>query len=270
MQLAQLKITKLLSPDFNVGKLLVGVKGILDLAWLLAHQPSRQNLGFARLVVTVKPKFTMVKNHNLKLLYNLVEQANRSQMSGDIVECGVWNGGSAAVMGAANMDTALEKEPRTIWLFDSFQGLPPPGEKDGDREKENYFNGWNVGDVRLVNEVFQKIGYPLERLKIVSGWFNETIACQPIKDITILHIDADWYESVKTVLDNLYDRVIPGGFIVLDDYGLWPGCKSAVLDFFSEHNLPETLIRVIGKQGAYFQKPFQRTSESALQPLSVA
>ena len=133
MQLAQLKITKLLSPDFNVGKLLVGVKGILDLAWLLAHQPSRQNLGFARLVVTVKPKFTMVKNHNLKLLYNLVEQANRSQMSGDIVECGVWNGGSAAVMGAANMDTALEKEPRTIWLFDSFQGLPPPGEKDGAR-----------------------------------------------------------------------------------------------------------------------------------------
>jgi O-methyltransferase len=111
--------------------------------------------------------------------------------------------------------------------------------------------------VKLVEEVFGKIGYPREKVKIVPGWFNETLTREPIKDICILHIDADWYESVKTVLQTLYHRVVPGGFVVLDDYGLWPGCQSAVLDYFSENHISEKILRRIGKQGAYFQKPYQ-------------
>jgi O-methyltransferase len=255
MRIFRLKLMKLVSPDFYLGKILVGVKAMLDLAWLLAKEPTKKNLRFARLIVSVKPKFTMVKNENLKLLYDLVDNAHRTQVHGDIVECGVWNGGSAAIMGVAGMDVGLQKDLRTIWLFDSFQGLPRPGEKDGAREKDYYFTGWNTGSVRLVNEIFKKIGYPNEKIRVVPGWFNETIACAPIKDVAILHIDADWYESVKIVLDMLYDRVVPGGFVVLDDYGLWPGCRRAVLDYFSEHDISETIVRGIGKQGAYFQKP---------------
>ena len=247
---------KLVSPDFYLGRTLVGVKSMLDLAWLLLCEPNTRNLRFARLVLSVKPKFTMVKNRNLRTLYDLVDQVNRSQIPGDIVECGVWNGGSAAIMGAVSMGEPFQKELRTIWLFDSFEGLPPPGEKDGNLEKQNYFPGWNKGNVRLVREVFEKIGYPSGKLKIVPGWFDETLIREPIKDIVILHIDADWYESVKTVLEMLYNRVVPGGFVVLDDYGLWPGCGRAVSDYFSENHISKINLHKIGGQGAYFQKPF--------------
>jgi O-methyltransferase len=255
MRTERVKTIKLISPDFYLGRTLMGVKSMLDLARLLLREPTKRNLRFARLVLSVKPKFTMVKNRNLRILYDLADQANRRQIPGDIVECGVWNGGSAAIMGAASMSEPFQKELRTIWLFDSFQGLPPPGEKDGDLERQNYFSGWNKGNVILVREVFEKIGYPSEKLKIVPGWFDETLIREPIKDIVILHIDADWYGSVKTVLEILYNRVVPGGFVVLDDYGLWPGCGRAVLDYFSENHISEMILRKIGRQGAYFQKP---------------
>jgi len=255
MRTERVKTIKLISPDFYLGRTLIGVKSMLDLARLLLCEPTKRNFRFARLVLNVKPKFTMVKNRNLRILYDLVDQANRRQIPGDIVECGVWNGGSAAIMGAASIGEPFQKELRTIWLFDSFPALPPPGEKDGDLERQNYFSGWNKGNVTLVREVFEKIGYPSEKLKIVPGWFDETLIREPIKNIVILHIDADWYESVKTVLEILYDRVVPGGFVVLDDYGLWPGCGRAVLDYFSENHISEMILRKIGRQGAYFQKP---------------
>jgi O-methyltransferase len=252
----RVKILKWLSPDFYLGRMLVGLKSLLELAWLLASQPTTRNIRFARLVVSVKPKFTMVKNRNLRVLYDLVSEANSRGLPGDIVECGVWNGGSAAILAASSLDTPCEKDLRTLWLFDSFQGLPAPGEKDGDIEKANYFSGWNKGSVKLVKEVCGKIGYPNEKLKIIPGWFNDTLTREPIKEIVILHIDADWYESVKTVLQIFYHRVVPGGFVILDDYGLWPGCGSAVLDYFSENHIPAMILQKIGKQGAYFQKPY--------------
>jgi O-methyltransferase len=251
----RVNIVKLISPDFVLGRMLVGAKAILELAWFLVGNPSKRNLKFARLVIAVKPKFTMVGNQNLKLLYDLVSEVIKRQLPGDIVECGVWNGGSAAIMGVASMEDTLEKKTRGIWLFDSFEGLPPPGDQDGDLERQAYFPGWNKGNVELVQEVFGKFGYPSENLKIVPGWFNETIIREPIEKIAILHIDADWYESVKTVLELLYPRVVPGGFVVLDDYGLWPGCQRAVLEYFSEHEISEMIIREVGKQGAYFRKP---------------
>jgi O-methyltransferase len=251
----RIKFLRWISPDLFLGRVLVGAKSKLELIWLLVSRPSKPNLQFARLVLSVKPKFTMVKNRNLWVLYNLGGELNSHRVPGDIVECGVWNGGSAAILAAASLDAPFQKEVRMVWLFDSFQGLPPPGEKDGVIEKENYFSGWNKGNIKLVKEVFRKIGYPRDKLRIVPGWFNETLDREPIKDIAILHIDADWYDSVKTALQVFYDRVVPGGFVVLDDYGLWQGCRSAVLDYFSENHISEMNVKKIGNQGAYFQKP---------------
>src|SRR6266540_5162933 len=113
MRTERVKTIKLISPDFYLGRMLVGVKSMLDLARLLLCEPTEGNLRFARLVLKVKPKYTMVKNRNLRTLYDLVEQANRRQLPGDIVECGVWNGGSAAIMGAASMIEPFQKEFRT-------------------------------------------------------------------------------------------------------------------------------------------------------------
>jgi O-methyltransferase len=255
-----LNLVKILTPDFLVGKALVTAKAFLDTGWLVARRPSRESFSFVWLVLRVKPKFTMVKTENLKTLYDLVRESKKLRLRGDIVECGVWNGGSAAVMGVASLEGSREgsrhSQLRTLWLFDSFQGLPPPGDKDGELEKRSYFAGWNRGDIELVKEVFDIVGFPFDKVRIIPGWFKETLQTAPIKDIALLHIDADWYDSVKTVLDAFFDRVVPGGFVVLDDYGYWQGCNQAVTDFFAQRGIEGVPIERVGRQGAYFQKPY--------------
>lgn len=250
-----MNIAKLLSPDFIIGKILISIKAIVDIALLVIMHPSKKSLSFAKLVFRVKPKFTMVRNENLRVLYDLVCRVDKLQLAGDIVECGVWNGGSAAIMGVALMEDPQRTQERTIWLFDSFRGLPSPGQKDGDFEKNFYFKGWSTGDAALVKEIFEKIGFPLEKIMIVPGWFDQTLKRSPVKDIVLLHIDADWYDSVKTALEAFFDRVVPGGFVVFDDYQYWQGCGQALTDFFSQRGIKGVSIERVGRQGAYFQKP---------------
>lgn len=250
---------KLLAPDFTLGKIIVLRKTIMDSLTLLVRQPTGKSLRFARLMLQVKPAYTMLTNKNLMVLYNLVQRANSMDLPGDIVECGIWNGGSAAVMGLANVEDANNYRKRTIWLFDSFLGLPPPTEQDGEQERANYFEGWNKGDVGKVERVFARLGVPLDHVRIIPGWFDTTLRTAPVDRIAILHIDADWYESVKLVLDVLYDKVVPGGFIMLNDYGTWQGCNKALADYCAGHGMNDILItQVEPTTGAYFQKPVNR------------
>ena len=248
-------IYKLLAPDFMVGKIIVTRKSIADSLKLLIRHPNAESFRFARLMLMVKPKFTMVTNKNLLTLYKLVQEVNRVDLPGDIVECGVWNGGSAVVMGVADMENVNSLNGRTIWLFDSFKGLPRAGEKDGELERKNYFEGWNKGDVRKVHQVFNKVGVPLTSVNIVPGWFDTTLVKADLDQIAILHIDADWYESVKLVLDVFYRKVVPGGFVILNDYGTWSGCDRALADFLEENNIGDVDLKIVEPStGAYFQK----------------
>jgi len=207
-------------------------------------------------MLKVKPKFTMVTNKNLLTLYHLVKEVNRLGLQGDIVECGVWNGGSAAIMGLADVESDSTPNKRRIWLFDSFQGLPPPGEKDDEAERLNYFEGWNKGDVAKVHQVFTKLNVPFTNVEIVPGWFDTTLKAAQIERIAILHVDSDWYESVKVVLDVFYPKVLPGGFVILNDYGAWAGCNRAFGDFVAEHDMKDIELSIVEPMtGAYFQKP---------------
>ena len=250
-----INIFKLLAPDFTLGKSIVLRKAIADTIKLLVRQPTAESLHFARLMLQVKPSYTMVTNKNLIVLYNLVQRANSLDLPGDIVECGVWNGGSAAVMGLSNIEGTHKYRNRTIWLFDSFQGLPPPTEQDGEEERANYFEGWGKGDVGKTKQVFARLGVPLDHVRIIPGWFDATLRTAPVDSIAILHIDADWYESVKLVLDLFYDKVVPGGFIILNDYGTWQGCNQALADYFTEHGISDVMITQVDPAGgAYFQK----------------
>ena len=243
-----------MSADFTLGKVLVTLKTLFDILALLIQKPSRDSIHFARLILKIKPRFTMVRNRNLINLYKLVQAVNHQDLPGDIVECGVWNGGSAAMMGVAGKQGRNAKL-RTMWLFDSFQGLPHPSAEDGQREKKDYFPGWNKGNMDKVKTIFNKFGLELGQVKIIPGWFESTLSKTPIDSIALLHIDADWYDSVKTVLDAFYEKVVPGGFIILDDYGYWKGCTEAVKDFLSEKAIDGITIRRVNKGGAFFQKP---------------
>jgi O-methyltransferase len=247
---------KLLTADFTLGKIINLRKAFADSVRLLIREPTCESLELTKLMLKVKPQYTMVTNKNLITLYRLVQRVNKLGLPGDIVECGVWNGGSAAVMGWANNRETRNCMNRTIWLFDSFQGLPRPTEKDGKPERENYFKGWCKGDVNKVRRIFARLGVPVDLVKIVPGWFEHTLKTAPVDRIAILHIDADWYESVKLVLNVFYDKVVPGGFVILNDYGAWPGCNQAIADYFVEHDFRHIEINIVEPStGAYFQKP---------------
>jgi len=194
-------------------------------------------------------QYTMLDITQLMLIYRLTGEVNSHRVPGDIVQCGVWNGGAGALMAFVAMQCDLERD---IWLFDSFQGMPKPTEKDGD----SAWSCWKVPDFigapQKVRNILRKLHIPHGRVHIVGGWFQDTFPSTPVNQISLLHIDADWYESVKLCLEYFYDRVIPGGFIVLDDYGLY-GCKEAVDEFIAQRGLGVKLIHST-KVGCYFQK----------------
>lgn len=207
-----------------------------------------------RTVRVVRPRYTMVKAPRLRVLWELSGCINYENIEGAIVECGVWNGGAAALMAVAQG----KREPqRDVYLFDSFQQLPRPVEKDGKKAGAMYEEGTLLGgapgEVSRVRDAFCCLHLPLERVRIIEGWFKDTFPVTPIPKIALLHIDADWYESVKLCLETYYASVVSGGFVVFDDYGSWEGCKRAVDEFMKAYAIHEPLCTRDGI-GFYFRK----------------
>ena len=151
-------------------------------------------------------------------------------IEGNIVECGTWRGGMIA--GIAE----VLGSQRRYYLCDSFQGLPPAKEIDGeaarnwqaDTASPGYHNNCLASeeDVRAAMSMS-----PASDYKILKGWFEETLPTFPREPIALLRMDADWYDSTKCILENLAERVVPGGLIVIDDYYTWEGCTLAVNEF---------------------------------------
>jgi len=214
-----------------------------------------------RLLRIVRP-YTMVSYRRLRNVYELAETAERDRIQGAFVECGVWKGGCAGVMAFVSKQHGSK---RAIHLFDSFEGLPDPTENDGEKAV-SYMHMVRMGrysskykcDVPLetVQELlFEKLRIPETDVLFHKGWFKNTIPSQTnrIGKIAILRLDADWYESTRICLDHLYDNVVPGGFVILDDYGYWQGCRKAADEFFRKRNIRPKLYK-IDAGGYYFFK----------------
>ena len=190
---------------------------------------------------------TMLPRVKLRHMKLHLERLDAAGTPGAIVECGVYRGGSAAALG-------LFSPKRDLWLYDSFEGLPQPTEKDigkrnlsapkkGERDVAKLVRAPGaplapIGHcVAGVTEVLQfltrTIGSPQGRLHLIQGWFEDTVAAEGPDKIAYLHIDGDWYESTKVCLEAFWPRVVPGGTVAVDDYGWWPGCKRAVDEFFA-------------------------------------
>lgn len=165
---------------------------------------------------------------------------------GAIAECGVANGGSAMwlwhVLG----------RNRALWLYDSWQGLPPPDPNtDGGRAGTKYeykmatTGAMCRGEIQTVVKASQVVGCPLDMLHFIPGWFHETMPKEhnrPAK-IALLHLDGDWYESVLTPLVWLWPNISPGGAVIFDDYGAWQGAKLAADKFAAEKDIQ---LEVVG------------------------
>jgi hypothetical protein len=198
-------------------------------------------------------------------LYDQVAYLERYGIQGALVECGVWRGGASAMMAFANLKTGAER--RHLHLFDSFEGMPEPSVehdgawvlklagKTGDGSLRS--TGVNVADPSSVHQlIVSTVGYPPEFVHIHKGWFQETLPAfrKEIGSIALLRIDGDWYDSTRVAFQNLYDNVVSGGVVVIDDYGHYEGCRKATDEFLDGLGEP-IYLGYIDYTGRYFIKP---------------
>ncbi len=208
-------------------------------------------------------KHSQVSLQCLANVYELAKEIEKKKIKGNFVECGVWKGGSSLIMAFA---ASKARPHRKAWLFDSFEGNPEPTEIDGALAKQCAHDkaygrllpiGMNVVSLDEVNELFfKKFSFSKNEIIIKKGWFQDTLPLynSQLGEIAILRIDADWYASTKCCLENLYDDVSHGGYIIFDDYNYFPGCKIAVDEFINNRNLRVDLIK-IDSTAVYFNKP---------------
>jgi O-methyltransferase len=214
-----------------------------DIIYLLS------NLTTINLLLKVRP-YTMITFRRLATLYKLASRLERDKISGSYIECGVRNGGSAAVIAAA----AAKNKDRQVWLFDSWEGLPEPDEIDILYNPEDAKKGSILGEEANVRELlFSKLKLNEKRIHLVKGWFSDTLPGTETGKIALLHLDCDLYQSVKDCLENLYDKVTGDGCIVVDDYGYWSGSKKAIDEFIQDRDLKVNIVKV-ESQGVYFFK----------------
>jgi O-methyltransferase len=168
---------------------------------------------------------------------NLELASQVKDIPGAVVECGVWRGGMIAAI------AHMLGPDREYVLCDSFEGLPPAREIDGetalawqqDKDSPWYHDNCRA-EQRFAQEAMQLAG--AKHVRIEPGWFDATLPGLEVKGgIALLRLDADWYESTMTCLTCLADQVVPGGIIILDDYQVWDGCSRAVHDFLSSTKL---------------------------------
>lgn len=207
---------------------------------------------------TVFP-YTQVNLFRQRTLMDLAQTLEQKNIQGDIVECGVLDGGTAALLAHATAPSG-----RTVHLFDAWRGLPQPTQPDGDEAQ--YWAGEAVGSRRRVEHVMKKLRIDPHRLVYHEGWFADTFPHAPIDRIALLNIDADFHEPVRLCLDTWYPKIVPGGFVHIDDYGAFAGCRKAVDEFLAHH--PGVALETRQKDGLhafYFQKPLHPNSTKGKQ-----
>lgn len=183
--------------------------------------------------------FSMQHGDKLRLLWDLAQSIPRSSYEA-VVQCGVWKGGSLALLASAAPLNAK------VWGFDSFQGCACPTENDraddgpGKGAPEALMgepgnlkrSGYCMAKQEDAEMALRKAKVDRSKVHIVTGWVEETLAFCDIGPIALLHVDVDWYGATQSVLRHLWPLTIAGGWVVLDDYGYWAGCRKAVDEFF--------------------------------------
>jgi O-methyltransferase len=196
---------------------------------------------------------TMVGMRRLDNLQHCVQTVIDDGVPGDLIETGVWRGGATVLMRAVL--EAYGERTRTVWVADSFEGLPPPdasrfpADRD-DRHHELDYLRVSEDDVR---ETFRRYGLLDDQVRFLKGWFRDTLPSAPIERLAVLRLDGDMYESTMQALDALYPKLSPGGFAIVDDYGAIPACRQATDDYRARHGIGEPL-QAIDWTGVFWRR----------------
>ncbi len=195
---------------------------------------------------------TMVGLKRLDNIQFCVQQILADGVEGDLIETGVWRGGSCIFM--KGLLKAHDDKTRRIFVADSFQGLPPPDEEKYPEDRGDvHFKFANLAvSEEQVRENFRRYDLLDDRVVFLKGWFKDTLPVAPIEKLAVMRLDGDMYESTMDALKALYPKLSKGGYCIIDDYAL-EGCRKAVEDYRREHGI-EAPIEIVDWTGAYWRK----------------
>jgi hypothetical protein len=235
--------------DVNVrNSILTGRENIKDFFPPDFTEEEKENISFIE-------GTTMTSIERQVSLIRAIDYLVKNKIPGDIVECGVWKGGS--MMLVAKRLLQLNDGNRALFLFDTFEGMSEPDERDVNSvdnktaqellNKEKKLDGNNVWCYSSLEEVksnLRKTNYSSEKIFYFKGKVEQTLPEPSIGNIALLRLDTDWYESTKHELEVLYDKVVEGGVLIIDDYGHWSGSRKAVDEFIKKRKLRIFLNRI--------------------------
>lgn len=201
--------------------------------------------------------FTQLRYAGLCQMYDLIQEVERKKVLGSIVEMGCGRGGCGAFMAYC-----LEKKgsQRKLWLFDSFEGLSDPAPEDFKETNKRFDEikrGYLKVSAELPYEAMNAAGLKnTQNVTVIPGWFDQVLPerLSEIGEIAILRLDADLYEPTKYCLEQMYDKIVVGGYVVIDDYKNWSGTRRALYEFFYKRNI-NPCIEIYPYGGvAFFEK----------------
>lgn len=229
---------------------------------------------FIDIIRSVQP-YTMTSPERVMALCSAVDYILQNQIEGAFVECGVWRGGSMAAVARTLLNRGVSDRP--LWLYDTFEGMSEPTDKDIDflgktathlletEDPQDSKSVWCRSSIDQVRKVMGQTTYPSQQVNLVEGKVEETLLQHRPGRIALLRLDTDWYESTRLELEMLFPLLSPGGVLIIDDFGHWQGCRRAVEEYFREHRVSMMLNRIdyTGRIGIYYPLKKRRSEEAA-------
>jgi O-methyltransferase len=196
---------------------------------------------------------TMIGVKRLENIRYCAEEVFRSEVPGDFMETGVWRGGATIFMRAVL--AAYQRTDKRVWVADSFAGLPEPDAHafPADRGDQHHTHPALAASLPSVKENFARYNLLDDQVVFLEGWFRDTLPTCGVEALSLLRLDGDMYESTIVALDALYPRLMPGGFLIVDDYGAVPACRKAVDEYRTKHGIADAIVRV-DWTGVYWRK----------------
>jgi hypothetical protein len=200
-------------------------------------------------------RYTMTSVERMYALYQSVKYVVEKKIEGDFVECGIWKGGSAMLIAATLVQ--LKCYDKKIYLYDTFDGMSTPSEKDINyagkgaekllidaKNNKEESDIWALCSLEKVKQNFSIINYPEENIFYVKGKVEDTVNANSHEKICLLRLDTDWYESTYHEMKYLYPVLEKGGVLIIDDYGHWKGSREAVDQYCNENHINILLNRI--------------------------
>lgn len=202
---------------------------------------------------------TMVGLDRLDNVRRLTQAALDQDIPGDFIETGVWRGGCCILM--RGMLAVNEIRDRKVYVADSFSGVPPPRPDlyPADRDLRLDLSTELVVSLAEVKENFRRYGLLDDQVVFVEGLFSNTLPALDAGPFALVRLDGDLYESTYIALRCLYPKLSPGGFLIVDDYGVINACRQAVDDYRAQHNI-DAPINWIDRTGVWWRRPPARQS----------